>query len=147
MASGDADYSSLLEGNTAGNAMAFQTITNGTVATVFSPTIENVIFGELSYSIKPFSGSKSRIVKDIQTELKVLPFLRPTLGPVGATGVNPSSTDNYLGTEVDGAINYRPFSDLGVSLQAGLFLPNATAFISSLATPQFGGKLEFSFSF
>lgn len=148
-ASGDADYVSLLEGNTSGNATAFQPITRGTVATVFSPVLKNIVVGSVSYSIKPLSMSKNRAINNLQTEVKVLPFLRPTLGPVGATGVDPSTTNTnyYLGTEFDGSVNYRPFSDLGVSLQAGLFLPNATAFVSSLAQPQFGGKLEFSFSF
>ena len=147
IASGDADYASLLEGNTAGDATAFQTITNNTVSTVLNPTLENIMVGELSYSLKPFSSSKNRFINSLQTEIKVLPFLRPTLGPVGASGVNPSSTDKYLGTEVDGAINYRPFSDLGASIQAGLFLPNKAAFVQSLQSPQLGGKLELSFSF
>ena len=56
------------------------------------------------------------------------------------------SDSKYLGTEFDGIINFRPFSDLGTSLSLGLFLPMGGAFIND-EDVLFKGELEISFSF
>lgn len=148
-ASGDADYSTFYGGNTAGNGTAFIPITEGTIAAVYSPQLTNLITGNFSISIKPFSSSHNRYVASLQTVVSAIPFLRPTNGPVstGAVLYGSGNTQIYLGTEVDAAVNYRPTSDLGLGLTGGVFVPNPSAFLSSANSIQYGGKLEASFSF
>ncbi|MCF6335421.1 MAG: hypothetical protein L3J12_06745, partial [Spirochaetales bacterium] len=114
---GDADYSdSFTEGNTSGDAGNFTPITKKSPAMVFSPTLGNIMFTELSYSIKPFSRSGNKVLKNIQTELRNITFLRTTTGKISESGIDSASDNLYLGTEIDGTVNFRPFSDLGISL-------------------------------
>ena len=150
-AGGDADFSTFYEGNTQGNATAFIPVTQSTIAAVFNPQLSNIVTGGLTVSVKPLSGMKDPNLSNLQTSVKVIPFMRPSQGPVSVAGVYNANNQLYLGTEVDGGINYRPFSDLGLALSGGVFFPNAAAFApagtpSSYGT-QYGGKLEVSFSF
>ena len=59
--------------------------------------------------------------------------------------VDPASDSKYLGTEIDGTVNFRPFSDLGASLALGVFLPMGGALTEQDVL--FKGQLEISFSF
>jgi len=149
-ASGDRDFATFYEGNTAGNATAFIPITQKTVAAVFSPQIDNILTGSLSVSFKPLSGLKNPNLSNLQFEVKGIPFLRPTTGPISATSfltaINGGNTQYYLGTEVDGSIKYRPFSDLGLSITGGAFIANPAALASSAGALQWGGKVEASLS-
>jgi hypothetical protein len=60
--------------------------------------------------------------------------------------VDPASSSRYLGTEIDLAARLRPFSDLGLALTAGAFLPGG-AFRTAYREAEFGGRIELSFSF
>ena len=155
-ASGDADYTQPIEGNTAGDATAFSPITSPPrlLALAFSPNLENVVAATFSYSIKPFSGTKIAALQDLQAVVKAIPMLRPTTGAVAAPGISPSAVSAtlsptldqlYLGSEFDLVVNYRPFSDLGVALSGGLFAPNAGVFTSSAL--QYYSELDVSLSF
>lgn len=146
-ASGDADFSTFYEGNTSGDATAFIPITQSTIATVFSPELENILTSSISVSVKPLSAAKNPNISDLQTILAVIPFLRPTDGPISAGGVVAGNGQLYLGTELDETVNYRPFSDLGLAVAAGVFFPNASAFTGSSGSLQYGGKLAVSYSF
>lgn len=146
-ASGDSDFTTFYGGNSSGYATAFIPITQKTVAAVFSPQLENIVIGRLSLSVKPLSHFRNVNVANLQTKVEAIPFLRPTDGPVSAPGVVDGNHRYYLGTEIDGVVNYRPFSDLGISLSGGVFFPNDAAFTPSARRLQYGARAEASFSF
>jgi hypothetical protein len=134
-ASGDADAAAATEGNTSGESNQFAPLTPVALGTVFAPKLSNLIFAELSGSLKPLEGTP------LQAGAKLQGFFRPTLGAVGAAGINPSSSSNFLGLELDIYGAYRILSDLGVSLNGGLFFPDVTpvtgAFLSTVMPVQF----------
>jgi len=148
--SGDEDYSSsFLEGNTEDNATIFIPVSKKSLAMVFSPQLGNILFTQLSYSLKPFSRSNNKTLKDIQFELTDINFFRSTTGLISESGINTSSNELYLGTEIDGRVNYRPFSDLGVSLSTGVFIPNngSDGAFTDTKKVEYLGRLGVSFSF
>lgn len=145
--SGDSDNTLFLEGNTAGNSTLFVPISRETLGLTFEPQLGNLIRVEASYSLKPFSRSRSAAMQNLQTLLKATTYLRPTLGAISEPGLLSTSISPYLGTEVDGIFNFRPFSDLGLVLSLGAFLPYGGAFTGSAAQPKLTGRFEFSFSF
>ncbi len=128
-ATGDADAESYFEGNTAGNYTQFTPVSPVSTALVFNPGVSNIISTALSYSIKPLSSSSLSYIDSAQIVFKAIPFfLAETGAPLLYNGINPDIAGNYLGTEIDLTMNFRPFSDLGGILQTGLFLPAADAF-------------------
>lgn len=148
--SGDDDYTSFTEGNTDGNGTVFIPVSRQSLAQVFSPQLGNIFFSRLSYSLKPLSGLGSQVLENIQMEISGINFFRSTTGPISESGIDPSSTSLYLGTEIDGTINFRPYSDLGVSLSGGVFMPNNGtdgAFFESQRDMEFLARLGLSFSF
>jgi len=146
-ASGDPDYAGYYVGAGSGSTSQFVPISQPTLALLFSPQLRNLVLTDLSYSLKPLAQSRKLWLRELQGELKVAAFLRPTAGPIPAAGLNRSSEALYLGTEIDATANYRPFSDLGLALTFGLFLPNGSAFTGEYAEPMYGGRFELSFSF
>ncbi len=148
--SGDADYnSSFLEGNTSGLANMFIPVSRPDLSVVFTPQLGNIFLVELSYSLKPLSRTGYSALENMQTMLKAVTFFRPTTGPISEPEIDSTSKALYLGTEIDGIVNFRPFSDLGIALSVGVFIPNTLpggAFLPSKAV-EILGKLEFSFSF
>ena len=143
--SGDADNTSYQEGNTAGDSNTFVPISQDTIGIAFQPQWGNLVLIDANYSLKPFSRSTT-VWQDLQVMFKALGYLRPTTG-VSQAGLNPASTDLYLGTELQLILNFRPLSDLGLALSFGYFLPNQSAFTGSAAQPVLAGRLEVSFSF
>ncbi len=89
----------------------------------FSPNPGNITVGSASYSIKPISRNAEGS-GELQIELTALTFFRNTTGAISEPGVELASEKKYLGSEADVRLNYRPFSDLGIELGAGLFMPN-----------------------
>lgn len=69
--------------------------------------------------------------KSLQAQLESAMFFRTVEGPSGSEDVNIASSGNYLGTEVSLSVNYRPFSDLGMSVSGGFFLPNGSVMTTS----------------
>ncbi len=124
IASGDATDNSIYEGNTDAVSEAFNPISNTGVAVVFSPVLKNMVSFKGEFSLKPLSVTGIYYLKDFQTQLRGYVFLRPTAGPISESGLSPSSNSLYLGSEGDIIINWRPFSDLGISLNYGIFIPN-----------------------
>ncbi len=129
----------------------FFPISRPSFGVIFSPQLGNMIVGELSYSLRPFSSGGTGAMENFQTMLKGLVFMRPTTGVISEPGINGSSSQLYLGTEADLVISFRPFSDLGMSLSGGIFFPNNadadSPFDASARPIEFGGRFEFSFSF
>jgi len=147
---GDSDYlASFTEGNTEGNSTNFIPISKRSLALVFSPSLGNIFFTNISYSLKPFSNMGNRALKNVQMELTNTNFFRSTTGQISESGINSASDSLYLGTEIDGTVNFRPFSDLGVSLSTGVFIPNNGSDGAFLDTRgiEFLGRLGLSFSF
>ena len=141
LATGDKDYTdSFLEGNTEGLATTFTTISQPELTLLFSPRLGNIVLAEASYSLKP--------AKFLQTLLRASFFLRPTLGRVSEGLVDPApiSSSRYLGIELDAVARLRLFSDLGLAFTAGVFLPGS-AFPAGSREPDFGGRIELSFSY
>ncbi|MFW6209234.1 MAG: hypothetical protein ACOC7X_11065 [Spirochaetota bacterium] len=117
---------------------------------VFSPNPGNITVGSASYSIKPISRS-ARGSGELQIELTALTFFRNSTGAISESGVSVASDDYYLGSEADVRLNYRPFSDLGIELSSGLFMPNNysenSPFANSRAVVEPLGRLNVSFTF
>jgi hypothetical protein len=110
--------------NTADLATMFTPLSFRGVANVFNPQLTNLIQADLGYSIKPFSGLASGAT-DFQIELRGLTFLRLVPAAPISEAVVSGSTESYLGTEVDLNLSWRPISDMGLSINSGLFLPNS----------------------
>jgi hypothetical protein len=138
-ASGDADFETFLEGNREELATAFQPISRPELALVFSPVLSNLAVLEASYSVKPAAK--------LQALIKAFAFLRPAAAPVSDSRVDPAGEAGYLGSEVDLAVRWRPYSDLGLAFSAGLFLPAEAAFLAADPSPELEGRVEISFSF
>jgi hypothetical protein len=139
LATGDEDFAdSFIEGNRDGLATVFSTISQPELTLLFSPRLGNLVLAEARYSLKPAAA--------YQTILKTTVFLRPTLGPVSDARVDPASSSSYLGTEIDLTARLRASSDLGLAFTESVFLPGA-AFQSIYREPDFGGRIELSFSY
>jgi hypothetical protein len=146
-ASGDTDSSGYLEGNTNERSGMFVPISQVTEWVAFSPQLGNLLVVEASYSLKPFAKSRTATLDRLQTLARVATFLRPSLGPISESSLDPASTSRYLGTEADLIARYRPFSDFGLALSLGAFFPSSSTFAGTAAEPRLAGRLEFSFSF
>lgn len=148
--SGDSDNTvSFTEGNTKDNSSNFVPIAGKSTGLVFSPQLGNIFLTQFSYSLKPFSSMGNKILKNIQFELTDINFFRSTTGLISESGLNINSEALYLGTEIDGTINFRPFSDLGVSISSGVFIPNtgSDGAFSDTSEVEFLGRLGLSFRF
>ncbi|MCK5672302.1 MAG: hypothetical protein KAH95_02940 [Spirochaetales bacterium] len=148
--SGDSDYSNFTEGNTESTGANFIPISRATFGQVFSPLLGNIFLAQLNYSRKPFGSSDNTKLKNIQTELTANGFFRSSTGNISEPGIDPSSDSLYLGTEIDIKINFRLFSDLGMSFSGGVFFPDTSssgAFLASGRNIELSGKVEFSLSF
>jgi len=138
-ASGDNDYSRSIEGNTSGTASQFIPLTASPLGNVFSPKLSNLVVAQLGGSLKPVSSQA------LQTGVKCLAFFRPTYGPVNVSGLLPGSNASWLGFEADLYGMYRIMSDLGLSLNTGIFLPGITpngAFSTGTAAVQYSINLS-----
>jgi len=148
--SGDSDYTDFTEGNTESTGVNFIPISRATFGQVFSPLLGNIFLTQLNYSMKPFGSSANIKLQNIQTELIANSFFRSSTGNISEPGINPASSSLYLGTEIDAVINFRLFSDLGMSFSGGVFFPDTSssgAFLASDRNIELSGKAEFSLSF
>ncbi len=139
--SGDGDSTSYLEGNRAGLATTFIPVSVEPVGLVFTPRLGNLFYLRGSYSLKPLSFLKAEMGKRFQTKLDFFMFFRSSDAPISEAGVDPAATSLYLGTEADLTLNYRLFSDVGMSLAAGLFFPSKNVFVADRQGVWFTGTL------
>ena len=144
--SGNADSTSYLEGNTSSYSTMFVPISQQVIGVAFMPQLGNLVMLNLNFSIKPL-GRSDAVWKNLQLMARVLSYFRPTTGPISQPGLSATSSALYLGTEPDLVANFRPFSDFGLVLSTGVFLPEGGAFTGSAAQPTIGGRVEFSLSF
>jgi hypothetical protein len=145
---GDPDYTSFKEGNTSDTASLFIPISNELIGVAFTPELGNLFFFSATYSFKPFASAKGSTLDNLQALVRGLAFFRSGMGPVSSVAINSSSSSLYLGTEADLIFNYRPTSDLGISLSAGVFFPDKGSSTSAIVDDgkpyQLSGKLELS---
>jgi len=149
-ASGDNDYSRLLEGNSESTGNLFIPISKTELGVAFTPEIPNIFLVSLEYSMKPMNSLKDSVWSNLQTAFKATAFFRASTGYISEDGVDIGSDSLFLGTEAAVVANFRPFSDLGMVLSFGAFLPATTADIGAMAEGSnfvFVGRFEFSFSF
>ncbi|MFP4492236.1 MAG: hypothetical protein ACLFNZ_12225, partial [Spirochaetaceae bacterium] len=152
--SGDNEYTNSFYGGYSGDGISTHFIplsSSPGFGIVFSPEIGNISLAELSFSIRPFSKTYIRSLEKLETSLKGLVFFRNTGGKISEIGINNSSEENYLGTELNLNIKARPASDFIFSLSGGLFMPNnyteSSAFVESVDSMQASVRLDLSFNF
>ena len=111
----------------------FRPITQPTIGLAFSPPLANLLYVDFGYSFRPFFKNPSSVLSNIEPLVGARVFFRDPV-PLLVTGspadilvqdLNPSSTALYLGTEVEAGILARLFSDVGVSVRGGAFIPSA----------------------
>ena len=111
----------------------FRPITPPTIGLAFSPPLANLLYLDVGYSFRPFAGNPSAVLSNIEPLVGARVFFRDPV-PFLVTGtpadilvndLNPSSTALYLGTEIEAGIRARLFSDFGLSVRGGAFLPSA----------------------
>jgi len=144
--SGNATATSYLEGNTSSYSTMFIPISQQVIGVAFMPQLGNLIMLNLNYSLKPW-GQSDTVWKNLQLMAKVLSYFRSTTGPISQPGLDPNSSALYLGTEPELIAAFRPYSDFGLVLSTGVFLPYGGAFTGSESNPTVGARLEFSMSF
>ncbi|HTP57692.1 MAG TPA: hypothetical protein VMM82_02175 [Spirochaetia bacterium] len=144
--SGNADATSYLEGNTSSYSTMFVPISQQVIGVAFMPQLGNLVMLDLNYSLKPWGRSET-VWKNLQLMARVLSYLRPTTGPISQPGLSATSSALYLGTEPELIASFRPYSDFGLVLSTGVFIPNGDAFTGPQASPTIGARIEFSVSF
>ncbi len=124
--SGDSDATLYNEGSTTGSSTTFVPISQNTgYAVVYTPQLGNLARVGINFSIKPFYAASSDWLRTFQAEVKAFGFFRPNVGQaVSAGGAVPGVGGPYLGSEIDAYLRIRPYSDFGVELSSGVFLPN-----------------------
>jgi len=142
-AGGDDAGTSIYDGNNKG----FLPVAGSAYGLAFAPTASNLAAAELSFSMKPWSREKDSVLESLQTALTATLFFKPVDGPFSEGQVDGSAGSGYLGMEIGGALNYRPFSDLGLGLSLGCFIPARDMFVDDYQDPWLTGKLYLSFSF
>ncbi|MBN1686118.1 MAG: hypothetical protein JW852_05660 [Spirochaetales bacterium] len=106
----------------------FIPITAKPLSFVLAPSLGNLVTAGASYSLKPLSWLESFTFGDkLQASVNFSSFWKYKNGPVSFSVPNTASEKAYIGTEADIALSFRPFSDLGVSLTGGLFIPNGAS--------------------
>ncbi len=113
---------------------AFRPISRSTPGTVVSIPLENIIFGELIYSMRPFAEAQSLAARRVQLSLAGRTFFTasdspPASEPFGSALdgqpvlVQADPDGNYVGTEAAVRLNARVRSDLGLAMTGGVFFP------------------------
>ena len=111
----------------------FRPISQPTIGLAFSPQLANLLYLDVGYSFRPFVNNPSAILSNIEPLVGARVFFRDpvpllvsgTPADILVNDLNPNSTALYLGTEIDAGVMARLFSDLGLSIQGGAFLPSA----------------------
>ena len=123
-ASGDDDNISVYEGNTKSINSQFIPVSETVTGILFSPILSNLMKAGLEYSLKPFSAGK---LKDFQAGVSGAIYFSASEGAVKESKVSKNTSQQYLGTEALLTLNYKPFSDFGITAAGGAFFPNTTS--------------------
>ena len=129
--------------NSADFASTFTPLSFRGVAIIFNPQLGNLLQADLGFSIKPFS-SLPGAMNDFMVSLRGFTFVRPFLAPI-SEGLVKDSKEQYLATEADLTLSWRPISDMGLSISFGALFSNVAA-LKRPAT-EFKANLSLSLSF
>ncbi len=148
ISTGDDDFAAFTEGNTDGNATMFTPVTGRSRGAVFGLESGNATIAELSYSLKPLGSAASPFLSEFQTVATWYSFFRTAgSGPVSVADVDPTTDESYLGSELDLAFRFRPYSDLGFGLTTGFFFANDSALFDDADSTSWIVRLQASLSF
>lgn len=118
-------------------------ISRSGVAQVFNPQLNNIVLPQLTWSVRPWGGSKG-ILDTLQFLTVTSVFVRPMPYGIAETGINDKSSDLYLGSEADLTVSLRPASDWGLSFSSAVFVPNESVLTRHLeASLQASANLSF----
>jgi len=146
--SGDADFSSYIESNTVGKATQFLAVNPSGSGSVFGLQPGNSMTTAVSFSAQPLRELGIDFLKNTQTEVTMYQFFRSAgEGPVSSADVDAAASGSYLGTEFDAAARFRPLSDLGFGVSAGLFMANSDILVADARSVDFLIRLDASLSF
>ncbi len=141
----------------------FLPITRTRFGTAIALPLENLLMGELQYSIRPLIGSDSERARRFQVVLTGRTFFTTSDEPVvldptteveagdlqDYPGFATDPDGNYIGSEAVLQLNARPLSDLGLGFTAGMFFPGtgSSGAFTSERKPEFLGRVELSTRF
>jgi len=103
----------------------YSPLTTGGPGTIYSINNQNLTYFKIQNSVSP--------MENIQAQLGSTIFFRTVDGVISDEDLKSNTSGNYLGLEVSLVGNYRPFSDLGVSVSGGVFFPNKAVLDSSVS--------------
>ena len=122
--SGDSDGRADWEGTSfaAGTDLStmFTPVSGKRYGYVFTPRLGNIFLFDFSYTLG--AGRMAGFT------FKDTPYFRSTPGPIDTETI-PGSEGRFLGNEIMLEVAFRPLSDLGLSLSAGLFFPNSKVLV------------------
>jgi hypothetical protein len=126
----------------------FRPINQPITGLVFSPGLGNLMYADFLYTFRPWFRHPNQSLANIQPGLGVRTYFRSTLSEIGLQYEDTSSKGMYLGTEIEASLVARVFSDLGLSLKTGVFVPGTGGFgvFTSERKPEFLAKIELSTS-
>jgi hypothetical protein len=128
----------------------FYTVSEQDATIVADIPLRNVVYGELTYGLRPFGTAESRSFRDIQTSLTSrLLFRVNTDQPVDAFGASVSKDGAYIGTDLSLRVGWRIFSDVGMSVTGGAFFPGtgSSGAFSDERKPEYLVRAQVSASF
>ncbi len=149
-ASGDNDSTMFLEGNSDSTSSMFIPISKTELGIAFNPQLPNIFTVSAEYSMKPLASSNDSMWNNLQTALKCTGFFRSSTGHISDYVIDMGSDSLVLGGEIDLITRFRPYSDLGMVLNLGLFIPATSDGFGAMpegTNMSFIGRFEFSFSF
>jgi hypothetical protein len=148
-ASGDNDTDMFLEGNSEGDSNLFMPISKTELGIAFVPQLPNMFLVSLEYSMKPMNTAKD-VWSNLQTALKCTGYFRSSTGHISDYVIDMASNSLILGGEADVVVRFRPYSDLGLVFNLGVFIPATSDGFGAMpegSNMVFVSSLEASLSF
>lgn len=137
---GDPDALTFIEGNTDATATSFVPLAPPRYSDGFSLKPGNSAHIGVSYSVRPLAALGMDV---LQAELSSVSYLRTAgRGAVSEGAVNAQSDGVYVGTDVNLALSYQPFSDVRLVLTNGVFVPNEAVMFDGSKDVKYQGTLR-----
>jgi hypothetical protein len=108
-----------------GSSGLFTPISQSTLGTLMGAQPGNLIRLNLDINMVPLKARFNKNLLDVGLGSAV--YIRTDNGPIHPLGLNSTSNDSYLGTEVRLSMNFRPLSDLGIRWENQMLLPNTAS--------------------
>ncbi len=108
-----------------GKSSLFIPISRTLIGSQLGEQAGNLAFGRIEGGFVPLKGRFDENLVGFTLGSSV--YMRTANGPIQAYGLNSLSDSSYLGTEINGEVIFRPFSDLGLSIDNQIFLPDTSS--------------------